>query len=179
MSAKIEADPILSEVVSNLLLAVAEEMAATMIAAAHSPNIRERGDCSTAIFDAGGQIIAQAPRIPMHLGSLEGLIGEVSQRFPRGTLSPEDVFVANDPYSGGGTHLPDITMVAPVFHRGQLAAFVADIAHHADVGGMVPGSESAACTTIFQEGLRLPPVRMRASAGDTDDIMQIILLNSR
>jgi N-methylhydantoinase B len=150
-----------------------------MITAAHSPNVRERRDCSTAIFDPTGQIIAQAPFVPMHLGSRVGLIGEVLKRFPRDTLRPGDVFLANDPYAGGGAHLPDITAVSPVFHRDELVAFVADIAHHADVGGMVPGSESAACTSIYQEGIRLPPVRVYPELGEGDGVTQIIMSNSR
>ena len=172
-------DPILSEVIANLLLSVAEEMGFTLIRAAHSPNIRERRDCSTAILDRRGQIIAQAPFIPMHLGSMVGLIGEVLRRFPLNSLHPEDVFVANDPYRGGGAHLPDITVVSPVFQEGRLVAFVANIAHHADVGGMVPGSESAACTTIYQEGIRIPPVRIQAELGEADPVTQLIMTNSR
>ena len=153
--------------VANLLLSVAEEIGYTLIRTAHSPNIRERRDCSTAIMDVRGRIVAQAPFIPMHLGSMIGLIGEVLKRFPTETLRPDDVFIANDPYNGGGAHLPDITVVAPVFHQGRPVAFAANIAHHADVGGMVPGSESAACTTIYQEGIRLPPVRIRPELGRT------------
>ena len=87
--------------------------------------------------------------------------------------------MANDPYNGGGAHLPDITVVSPVFHEGKLVAFVANIAHHADVGGMVPGSESAACTTIFQEGLRIPPVRIQPELGALDPVIQLVMLNSR
>ena len=179
MNTDIKADPILSEVIANLLLSIAEEVGLTVIRAAHSPNVRERRDCSTAIFDPRGEIVAQAPFIPMHLGSMVGLIGEVLKRFPAETLRPDDMFVANDPYNGGGAHLPDITLVTPVFHKGQLVAFVADIAHHADVGGMVPGSESAACTTIYQEGIRLPPVRIRPELGESDPVTQLIMSNSR
>ena len=172
-------DPILSEVIANLLLSVAEETGYTLIRAAHSPNVRERRDCSTAIFDARGQIIAQAPFIPMHLGSMVGLIGEVLRRYPVEALRPGDVFIANDPYSGGGSHLPDVNVVSPVFYQGELVAFVADIAHHADIGGMVPGSESAACTTIFQEGIRIPPIRMQPELGELDPVTQLIMNNSR
>ena len=174
-----KADPILSEVIANLLLSISEEIGLTMIRAAHSPNIRERRDCSTAIFDPEGQIIAQAPYVPLHLGSMVGLIGEVLKRFPPETLRPGDVFLANDPYHGGGAHLPDITAMSPVFHGGRLVAFVADIAHHADVGGMVPGSESAACTSIYQEGIRIPPVRVYPELGQEDSITQVIMQNSR
>ncbi len=179
MKSKSRADSILTEVVANHLLSVSEEVGLTMIRAAHSPNVRERRDCSTAIFDAKGQIIAQAPYIPMHLGSMVGLIGEVLKRFPADTLKPGDMYIANDPYNGGGSHLPDITLVSPVIYDGKLVAFVADIAHHADVGGMVPGSESAACTTIYQEGIRLSPVPVRSELGEGDPVVQLIMLNSR
>ena len=179
MKSKSRADSILTEVVANHLLSVSEEVGLTMIRAAHSPNVRERRDCSTAIFDAKGQIIAQAPYIPMHLGSMVGLIGEVLKRFPADTLKPGDMYIANDPYNGGGSHLPDITLVSPVIYDGKLVAFVADIAHHADVGGMVPGSESAACTTIYQEGIRLSPVPVRSELGERDPVVQLIMLNSR
>ena len=161
------------------MLSVAEEIGYTLIRTAHSPNIRERRDCSTAIMDVGGRIVAQAPFIPMHLGSMVGLIGEVLKRFPTEMLQPGEIFIANDPYNGGGAHLPDITVVAPVFHRGRPVAFVANIAHHADVGGMVPGSESAACTTIYQEGIRLPPVRIRPELGRNDPVTQLIMTASR
>ena len=172
-------DLLLSEVIANLLLSVAEETGLALIRAAHSPNVRERRDCSSAVLDPKGQVVAQAPFIPMHLGSMVGLIEEVLRRFPAESLRPGDAFVANDPYNGGGAHLPDITVVSPVFHDGELVAFVSNIAHHADVGGMVPGSESAACTTIYQEGLRLPPTPIRPELGEGDPVTQLILLNSR
>ena len=144
-------DPLLSEVIANLLLSVAEEAGLALIRSAHSPNVRERRDCSTAILDPRGQVVAQAPFIPMHLGSMLGLIGEVLQRFPADSLRPGDGFLANDPYNGGGSHLPDITVVAPAFHNGELVAWVSNIAHHADVGGMVPGASRR----------RAPPSTMR------------------
>ena len=172
-------DPVLSEVIANLLMSVADEIGLSLIRTAHSPNIRERRDCSTAVLDAQGQIVAQTPFIPMHLGSMVGLIAAVLNRFPKESLRRGDVIIANDPYSGGGAHLPDFTVVSPVIHDGEMVAFVANIAHHADVGGQVPGSESAACTTIYQEGIRIPPVRMQPDLGVDDPVIQIILLNSR
>lgn len=172
-------DPILSEVVANLFMSVADEIGLSLTRTAHSPNIRERRDCSTAILDVQGQIVAQSPFIPMHLGSMVGLIEAVLKRFPRGSLRRGDVIIANDPYSGGGAHLPDITVVSPVIYDNELVAFVANIAHHADVGGQVPGSESAACTTIYQEGIRLPPVRIQPELGADDPVTQLIMSNSR
>ena len=172
-------DPITTEVIGNLLMAVAEEMGATLIKTAYSPNIKARNDCSTAVFDRRGQVIAQAHRIPIHLGSMLGLLEEVLRRFPLASMRPGDMFLANDPYTGGGQHLPDISVVSPVFHAGDVLAFVASLGHHSDVGGMVAGSESSDCRNIFQEGLRLPPVKIFAEGVLQEDILNIILLNTR
>ena len=146
-------DPIKSEVIARFLLATAEEMAATLMRTAFSPNIKERADCSTAIFDVAGEVIALAQRVPIHLGSMVGAVAEILKRFPMGEILPGDMFVANDPYNGGGTHLPDINVIAPVFKNKKIIAFVANIAHHADVGGMVPGSEAAVCKSIDRKSV--------------------------
>ena len=172
-------DPITAEVVACHLLATAEEMAVTLMRVSFSPNIKERGDCSTAIFDSEGQVIAQAHRIPIHLGSMIGAVAAVKDRFAEQDIHPGDMFIANDPYNGGGSHLPDINILAPVFHGGKIVAYVANIAHHADVGGMVPGSEAAVCRTIFQEGLRIPPVRIMCEGQINRDVQDLVLLNSR
>jgi N-methylhydantoinase B len=172
-------DPIRAEVVARFLLATAEEMGATLTRTAFSPNIKERADCSTAVFDAQGEVIALAQRVPIHLGSMVGAVDEILKRFGRDGITPGDMFVANDPYNGGGTHLPDITIIAPVFAGRRIAAFVANIAHHADVGGMVPGSEAAVCKSIYQEGMRIPPVRIMRGGKVNRDVFDIILLNSR
>lgn len=172
-------DPIRAEVVARHLLATAEEMAATLTRTAFSPNIKERADCSTAVFDEKGDIIALAQRIPIHLGSMVGAVDEILRRYPAGRIAPGDMFIANDPYNGGGTHLPDISVVAPVFHKERIVAFVANIAHHADVGGMVPGSEAAICKSIYQEGIRIPPVRIMRGGEMSRDVMELVLLNSR
>ena len=145
-------DPIKSEVIARFLLATAEEMAATLMRTAFSPNIKERADCSTAIFDEAGEVIALAQRVPIHLGSMVGAVSEILKRFGLSQLRPGDMFIANDPYNGGGTHLPDINVIAPVFVRGQLVAFVANIAHHADVGGIAPGSMPPLSKTLVEEG---------------------------
>lgn len=172
-------DAITAEVVSHHLLSVAEEMGATLIRTSFSPNIKERADCSTALFDAAGRVIAQAQRVPIHLGSMIGAVDAVRARYGEDQIRPGDMFVANDPYTGGGSHLPDINVIAPVFRGGRVVAYVANIAHHADVGGMVPGSEAAVCRSIFQEGLRLPPVRIMAEGTPIREVVDIILLNSR
>jgi N-methylhydantoinase B len=172
-------DPVLTEVTARYLALAAEEIAATLVALAFSPNIKERADCSAAIFDAQGRVLAQANRIPIHLGSMIGAIEAIQQKYPAARMRPGDMFLANDPYNGGGTHLPDLNLVAPVFVEGKVVAFVANIAHHADVGGMVPGSESALCTSIFQEGIRIPVVRVLRGGEPDQDILDMILLNSR
>jgi N-methylhydantoinase B len=172
-------DPIRAEVIARFLLATAEEMGATLMRTAFSPNIKERADCSTAIFDAAGQVVALAQRVPIHLGSMVGAVDEILKRFPEKEIVPGDMFVANDPYNGGGTHLPDITVIAPVFIGRRIVAFVANIAHHADVGGMVPGSEAAVCKSIYQEGVRIPPVRIMRAGKLNRDVFDLILLNSR
>lgn len=172
-------DPILAEVVSRHLFSIAEEMSATLIRASFSPNIKERADCSTALFDSQGRVIAQAERVPIHLGSMIGAVSAIRARFDEDDIQPGDMYLANDPYSGGGTHLPDINVIAPVFWNGRIVAYVANIAHHADVGGMVPGSEAAVCRSIFQEGIRLPAVRIMRADRINKDVFDIILLNSR
>lgn len=96
-----------------------------------SPNIKERADCSTAIFDAQGQVVALAQRVPVHLGSMVGVVEALRQRFSPSDMKPGDMFAANDPYHGGGSHLPDITVIAPVFMGAEIVAYVANIAHHA------------------------------------------------
>lgn len=172
-------DPITTEVVAHYLIAASEEMGTALIKAAFSTAIKERADCSTGIFDPEGDIIAQAQRCPIHLGSMIGTINRISMRFDPKAMKPGDMYAANDPYNGGGSHLPDITIVAPVFSKGELVAYVANIAHHSDIGGMVPGSLSSICTSIFQEGIRIPPVRLMSEGEIDQSVFDIILLNSR
>ncbi len=172
-------DAVTLEILSNRLLSVAEEMGAVLIRTAYSTNIKERRDCSTAVFDAGGQMIAQAEQIPMHLGSLLGSVTATLEKHPRETLHPGDMFIANDPYSGGGTHLPDIAVVTPVFVDDSVVGFVASIAHHADVGGKVPGSTSGDAVSVFQEGLRIPLVKLCDRGELIKDVIDFIALNSR
>lgn len=169
-------DAISLEVLRNAISAIADEMNANLIRTAYSPNIKERRDCSSAVFDAHGQMIAQAESIPVHLGampySVEAAIAHVD------TFAPGDIVVLNDPYSGGA-HLPDITFVAPVFIKDRLIAFVANRAHHADVGGKEPGSLAGDTVEIYQEGLRIPPIRLWQEGALSDDLLQMILANAR
>jgi len=163
-------DRITLEVIGSALLSAAEEMGTALIRASYSTNIKERRDCSTAIFDRAGQVIAQAEHIPMHLGSLLGIVQEILRRYPVERLAPGDVFAANDPYTGGGTHLPDITLAAPVFVDGDLFGFVANIAHHADRTG-------ERIRTIYDEGLRIPPIRLVEAGRVREDVMELLLAN--
>lgn len=172
-------DPITLEIIGNLLLSVAEEMGVTLVKTAYSTNIKERKDCSTALFDARGYMIAQAEYVPMHLGSMLGVVNEVLKKFQAESLRPGDMFVTNDPYAGGGTHLPDITMVSPVFVENRLVAFVANIAHHSDIGGMVPGSVSANSDNIYQEGLRIPLGRICRAGELVQEMYDFMILNTR
>lgn len=171
--------PIELEVVKNALLSIAEEMGGVLVRAAQSTNIKERRDCSGAIFDADGRTIAQAEHQPMHLGSMLGIISAILAKYPKEQIHPGDIFITNDPYSGGGTHLPDITVAAPVFASDELIAFVVNIAHHSDVGGRVPGSNSGDCTSIFEEGLRIPVLKVMEDGKVKDDVIAFITLNCR
>lgn len=167
-------DPILLEIMKSLLAAVAEEMGAALGRTAFSPNIKERRDFSCAVFDPGGAMVAQAAHIPVHLGAMPLSVAAALARFPQ--LADGDIVVLNDPYCGG-SHLPDITMVSAVYH-GALLGYVASRAHHADVGGMSPGSMPLA-RDLFQEGLIIPPVLL-ARAGQVDEgILDLITRNSR
>src|SRR6266498_1076739 len=167
-------DGITLSVLVSALTGIAEEMGSLLVRSAYSSNIKERRDCSTALFDAGGRMVAQAEHIPVHLGAMPEAVAAVMARDP----APGEVFAINDPYSGG-THLPDITLVSPVDVSGERLAFAVTLAHHSDVGGMRPGSMPSDSREIWQEGLVIPPVRL-ARAGRLDqDVLALILANSR
>src|SRR5690606_5814182 len=129
------ADPIGMEVFCNRLLTITEDMNNTLIRSSFSTNIKERKDCSVALFDVQGRLVAQGTQIPLHLGSLNGAIESVLKDFPVAEIKEGDVFICNDPYLSNGSHLPDINIVTPVFWQGELSFFTANIAHHSDVGG--------------------------------------------
>jgi len=169
-------DPITLEVLRHALTAVAEEMNANLIRSAYSPNIKERRDCSSALFDVAGQMIAQAESIPVHLGAMPYSVAAAVRAVE--SFDPGDIAVLNDPYAGGA-HLPDITFVAPVFASNRLVGFVANRAHHADVGGKEPGSLSGDTVEIYQEGLRIPPVRLWRGGEVDRDLLELLLLNVR
>ncbi len=165
-------DPASLQILISRLSGVAEEMSAVLRRAAYSPNIKERADCSAAVFDPQGRLLAQAENIPVHLGSMPASVGAVIERFGH-EVEPGLQAIVNDPYAGG-THLNDITVVAPAYTGdGHLVGWVATRAHHADVGGDAPGSMPADATDIAQEGLRLAPTRLTA------DVRELVIRTSR
>ena len=155
--------------------AIAEEMGVALQRSASAPNIKERRDFSCAIFDAEGRLVAQGAHMPVHLGSMAASVAAILADF---SLHPEDIAAVNDPYNGG-THLPDVTLVGGVFRpSGDLLAFVATRAHHADIGGMSPGSMPLA-TEIFQEGQIIPPLLLRNGNDWQEGLMRLLLRNVR
>jgi len=169
-------DAITLEVLKNAVIGAAEEMNAALIRTAYSPNIKERRDCSCALFDAQGQMVAQAENIPVHLGAMLFSVKAALEHFEG--FSPGDVIVLNHPFAGGA-HLPDITFVTPIFIDDELIGFAANRAHHADVGGMRPGSIAGDATEIYQEGLRIPPVKLWRGGQLDRDLWSMILSNVR
>lgn len=168
-------NPILLEVFKNRFVSISEEMGVTLVRTAYSPNIKERRDSSCAIFNAKGEMIEQAAHIPVHLGSMplsvKSAINEIE-------MKEGDMVILNDPYKGG-THLPDITIVAPVYFESDTPLFyVANRAHHADVGGMTPGSMPLS-TSIFQEGVIIPPIKFLENNKIDDKIFKFFLNNVR
>ncbi len=167
-------DPVTLSVLSSALSGIAEEMGAVLIRGAYSSNIKERRDCSAALFDADGRMVAQAEHIPVHLGAMPEAVAAVIARDPE----PGDVFAVNDPFSGG-THLPDITLVSPMAAGGDVLGYAVTRAHHSDVGGMSPGSMPAGSHELFQEGLVIPPVRLVRGGAYVPDVLDLILANVR
>jgi N-methylhydantoinase B len=167
-------DSVTLEVFRNKLESIAEEMGQVLIQSAYSPNIKERQDCSTALFDAEGRMVAQAEHIPVHLGAMPDAVAAIAEKEPE----PGDAYILNDPFEGG-THLPDVTIVSTLAPEDEVVGYAVTRAHHADIGGMTPGSMPAGAAEIYQEGLRLPGVQLR-SGGDLDeDLLAVILANVR
>ena len=169
-------DPVTLEVLRNALQSVAEEMGAVLKSTAFSPNIKERMDASCAVFDAAGQLVAQAEHVPVHLGAMLRAVAQVLAR--TGPADEGDVILVNDPFIAGA-HLPDVTLIGPVHVDGELIAYVANRAHHADVGGMEPGSMPGRSNEIYQEGLIIPPVRLYRRGELQGDVMALVLANVR
>jgi N-methylhydantoinase B len=178
-SQKMVVDAVTIEIVGNLLLSIAEETGVIIIKSAYSTNIKERRDISTAIIDPDGNMVAQAEHMPVHLGSLLGVVKEIYKKFPKDTVKPGEMFVVNDPYNGGGNHLPDIVVAAPAFSGAKMIGWVANVAHHSDIGGKVAGSTSGDSVSIFQEGIKIPIVKICKNSEIDHDILDILLANTR
>lgn len=164
-------DPITVEVVGAGLRSIVEEMSETLVRAAFSPNIKERRDCTAALFDADGDVLAQDEGgSPLHLGSLIGIVGSIRGRVDDEEIREGDVFIGNDPYTGGGSHLPDFVLAAPIFVAGRIAAWAAALAHHADFG-------DRGHAHIYQEAIRIPPLHLVRAGVPQDELLELILLN--
>ncbi|WP_316860192.1 hydantoinase B/oxoprolinase family protein [uncultured Cohaesibacter sp.] len=163
-------DPITVEVIGSALSSIVEEMGEALVRASYSTNIKERRDCSTALFDNKGNTLCQAEHIPMHLGSFIGILPNIMKRFALEDIKPGDVFIGNDAYEGGATHLPDIVMAEPIFVDGKLIAWAVNTAHHSDFADL--GHEH-----IYQEGIRIPPIRLYQAGELQQDIQNLFLLN--
>lgn len=163
-------DPITVEVIGAALSSIVEETGEALIRASYSTNIKERRDCSTALFDVAGNTLCQAEHIPIHLGSFIGIVPHVLRLHRVEEMRPGDVFVGNDAYAGGGTHLPDIVLAEPIFVDGHIVAWTVNLAHHADFA-------DRGHAHIYQEGLRIPPVRLYRAGELQKDVLDLILLN--
>ena len=170
-----DVDPVTLEVLRNGFESVAEEMSANLVRTSYSPNIKERKDASSAVFDADGRMLAQAENIPVHLGAMPYSVRAVVDALD---LGPGDTAIHNSPFSGGA-HLPDITFVSPVFVDGDLVAYVANRAHHADVGGARAGSVAADSTSVFGEGVQIPPVKLFERGEVVRGVFDLLLENVR
>jgi N-methylhydantoinase B len=171
-------DPVTVEVVRNKLDGIANEMELTLLRSSFSPIVKEGLDASASLFTLQGETLAQAVAIPIHLATLIPCIARILTEFPLDSMREGDIYCMNDPYLGG-THLPDIAVVMPVFARGRPLAFSATMTHHQDVGGMAPGSVPTNATEIFQEGIRLPALKLREGDKFNDTLLKILRRNVR
>jgi len=171
-------DPATLEIVRHALGSVADEMALIVARTAYSATVRDALDYSTGILNARGELVAQGLGIALHLGSFPSAVGHVIAAYGE-RFQPGDVFILNDPYGWGGIHLPDIYLIKPIFHDGQVRAFSAAVAHQTDVGGLIPSSNSTTTTEIFQEGLRLPGVHLYEGGRVNQALLDIIAANVR
>ena len=175
-----EPDPITLEILQNSLRSITDETYIALTKAAYSTNIKERRDHSTALTDTRGQLVVQAENsLPIHLASMLGMMDQLLAKYRPEDMTEGDIFVANDPYVAGGTHLPDVNLAMPCFVDGELLGFLCNIAHHADIGGMTPGSMAGGMSEIYQEGLRIPLVRLFNGGELNQDIFDLLLLNVR
>jgi N-methylhydantoinase B len=171
-------DAITLEIVKNALGSIADEMALVVLRTAYSPIVRDSMDFSTAVFDRAGRVIAQGLTLPIHLGAFPAAMNHVVRRF--GTTGKQgDIYIMNDPYTSGGMHLPDVYLIQPVFFESRIEGYVATIVHHADVGGMAPGSMAIGATEIYQEGLRIPLMKLFDAGAVNEALVTLLETNSR
>ena len=173
-----ETDPITTEVVRNKLEGIANEMQSTLFRSSFSPIVKEGLDASASLFTIDGETLAQAIALPFHLATLIPIVKKIIEEFQLDQMADKDIYIMNDPYMGG-THLPDIALVMPIFSGGELIAFSAAMTHHQDVGGMSPGSVPTNATEIFQEGIRIPPLKYSDKGVINDTLLKILKLNVR
>ena len=170
-------DPVTREVIRSSLVSAADSMAVTVVRTARSAVVKDGMDFSTAVFDAAGQQVAQGLTLPFHMGAMQPALDGVLAQFS-GDVEPGDILASNDPYSGA-SHLPDIFLFKPVFAERTLIAWLCVIAHHTDIGGRVAGGNACDNTEIYQEGLRLPPLKLIAAGQRNDAVWRIIGSNVR
>ena len=171
-------DPVTLEIVKNAFASIADEMALVVLRSAYSPIVRDSMDYSTAVCDRDGRLIAQGLTNPVHLGSFPSVMEHIVARFGP-TMRPGDGYVTNDPYGAGGMHLPDVYLIRPVFKDGAVEGFVCTLVHHADLGGMAPGSMALHATEIFQEGLRIPLIKLFDQGRMDESVAAFMTANSR
>ena len=171
-------DPITLEVVRNKLDGIANEMQSTLLRSSFSPIVKEGLDASASLFTLEGETLAQATAIPIHLATLIPVVRTILGKYPVSSMHEGDIYIMNDPYCGG-THLPDIALVMPIFSRGRPVAFSASMTHHQDVGGMSPGSVPTNATEIYQEGIRIPPLKYRDGNELNQTLLDLLTLNVR
>jgi N-methylhydantoinase B len=171
-------DPITVEVVRNKLEGIANEMQQTLLRSSFSPIVKEGLDASASLFTTAGETLAQACAIPVHLGTLIPVVEKILELYPASTMRPGDAYIMNEPYLGG-THLPDIAVIAPIVFQGEVVALSATMTHHQDMGGMSPGSVPTNAVEIFQEGLRIPPLKLRDGGTYNETLVALIRQNVR
>ena len=172
-------DTVTVEVVRNLLMSIAEETYGIIVRSAYSTNMKERRDVCTAVIDPDGNSVAQVESLAALLGSMLSVVPNIYEKFGKENVQPGDMYIANDPYHGGGNHLPDIVIAAPAFVGDKLVGWIANIAHHSDIGGKVPGSTSGDADSLFQEGIRIPVIRIRQNGKLIPSVMDLLLDNTR
>ena len=171
-------DPITKEVVKNALSAIGDEMALVIMRTAYSPIVRDSGDFSTGLCDRDGRMIASGLTMALHLGSFPDAMRQLLDQY-RGDINPGDMFVWNDPYGGGGMHLPDVYIVKPLFHGGAIEGFATTLVHQIDLGGAAPGSNAVFSSEIYQEGLRIPIIKLYDCGAPNRSFFKILEKNTR